>query len=584
MKIRLIAICACAFLLVANISAQDIGRSIERIGKIKENKFSINGGVQLSADGYSASGIDARQDNLQWRAQANLRLNFMGFSAPFSFAFSEANATFNLPSYTFAGISPTYKWATVHAGDRSMAFSRYTMSGISFRGAGISLEPGNFHFSGFYGKLNRGLASDLNAVGELNGLYDRTGYGLRTGYAGKNTAAYLNFFGADDDDDGTPPITALNEALKPTANKVISLELRQRLAKRLTLSGEFAHSAFNADQNAPALATGEMNAKNELFGLFKPNETTTTGQAYNIAANAVFDNFGLQARYERITRNFRTLGALFFNNDTESITAGLNRSFLENKLSVIVNAGLERTDLEKLGQQSTDRIIGSVNISYMPNAKWMFGGGYSNFRNDTKLRARTDLAVPIDSIFLAQVNQTIQANVIRQLGSDLRPANLRFLLQHQRANSIINEVVMENANSQVTVASVSYSSGNPEVGWQYNVGLTANLTEISAFTNRSVAPTVGLSRNFLDGKATSYLQSAFSFQSRNGDANQIFNLSLGGSYRLESSHRLGLRASHLNRIGGGGNDPGFSEWYGSISYGYSFGGKIGGKKNSADNE
>jgi hypothetical protein len=220
----------------------------------------------------------------------------------------------------------------------------------------------------------------------------------------------------------------------------------------------------------------------------------------------------------------------------------------------------------------------------MPNDKWMLGGGYSNFRNDTKLRAQTDLNVPIDSIFLAQVNQTLQANVIRQLGSDLRPANLRFLLQYQRANSIINEEVMENANSQVTVASVNYSSGNAEVGWQYNVGLTANLTEISTFTNRSVAPTVGLSRSFLDGQLRSYLQSALSFQSRNGESNQIFNLSFGGSYRLQSSHQLSLRASHLNKFGGGDADPAFSEWYGSISYGYSFGGKIDGKKNSADNE
>ena len=150
-----------------DLKAQDVEQAVKRVGKIGEERLNITGGIQLNNQLYSSTGIDARRDNWQWGIRANLNLSFLGMSAPFSVAFSDANTNYRLPSYTFVGLSPTYKWATLHLGDRSLAFSRYTMSGISFRGVGFTLEPGRWYASGFYGRLNRALSSDLDAVGDL---------------------------------------------------------------------------------------------------------------------------------------------------------------------------------------------------------------------------------------------------------------------------------------------------------------------------------------------------------------------------------------------------------------------------------
>lgn len=79
------------------------------------------------------------------------------------------------------------------------------------------------------------------------------------------------------------------------------------------------------------------------------------------------DKTGLQADYERVTRGFRTLGALFFNNDSERITAGASRSFLEGKLNLAANGGLERTNLDTEEEESTDRIIASLTANYRPS-------------------------------------------------------------------------------------------------------------------------------------------------------------------------------------------------------------------------
>lgn len=565
----------------SGLYGQDLEAVSNRLSKLKEQKLSITGGIQLFGQTYSASGITARRDDFQWGARANLNLGFLGFNAPFSFVFSEANQNFNLPAYTFAGISPRYKWATLHAGDRSMSFSRYTLGGISFRGVGLQLEPGRFQVAGFYGKLNRALAADLNSVGNLNGFYDRIGHGLRIGYGGRKTAVFANYFSASDEQDGLPIATELNQTLLPTANKVVSTEVRQMLGKRVTLSGEFAHSAFNADQNAVDLPNDERDFGNELFGLFNPNESTLTGQAYNLGLNYVHDKFGVQGRYERITRGFRTLGSLFFNNDTENITLGFNRTLMAGKLNLFVNGGLERTNLDAEENESTDRLIGSLNVTYRPSEDWIYTGSYSNFRNDTKLRARTDLTIPVDSIFLAQVNQSANLTILRQLGTEQRPSSLRLLLQHQRANSVINDEVNDMANSRVSILALNYAGGNPELGWQWNTGLALNLTEIGGINNRSISPTLGINRNFLNNALATYLQMALGFYQQGDDGNQVFNLSFGGSYRLLNSHRIGLRATHLNRFGSAMASRNFNEWYASLNYGFNFGGALGGKRSTA---
>ncbi len=558
--------------------AQDVGNVLGRLGKLKEQQLSITGGINLNGQWYQANGIEARRDNFQWRGSANLNLSFLGVNAPFSFVFSDANNNFNLPAYSFAGISPRYKWATLHAGDRSLSFSRYTLGGISFRGVGLQLEPGKFQVATFYGKLNRALAADLNAVGNLNGLFERTGHGLRIGYGGRKTAIFTNYFSATDDNTGLPPISELGSSLSPTANKVVSLEGRQMLGKRVSLTGELAHSVFNGNQNANRLGDQDRNFGNTLFGLFTPNEATFTGQAYNFGANYNANNFGLQGRYERITRGFRTLGSLFFNNDTENITLGANRTFLKGKLNLFVNGGLERTNLDAQELEVTDRLIGSLNVNYRPSDQWMYSASYSNFRNDTKLRAQTDITAPVDSIFLAQVNQNANLTILRQLGTEQRPASLRLMAMHQRANSVINDEVNEMANSRVNILALNYAAGVADQGWQWNAGLTFNQTAVGTINNRSLSPTLGLNRNFLNNSLATYLQTALGFFQQAGDSNQVFNLSFGGNYRLRSSHRLGLRITHLNRFGSELATRNFSEWYTALNYGFNFGGAIGKKQ------
>jgi hypothetical protein len=559
------------------------GQNLENLGStLRSEGLNITGNLQLSNQTYWASGIAPRRDGMMTMVRAGLNFRFLGFSAPFSMVFSDQNANFNLPSYTFLGISPRYKWATLHAGDRNMNFSKYTMSGISFRGVGLELNPGKFQAAFFYGRLNRALANDLNAAGNLNDFYQRKGMGARIGYGDQNSAYYLNFFSARDNADAFPD-TELGERLRPTDNMVLSLQARQRIGKRLSINGELAHSVYNQDQNAEPLANEDIRFINKMLGLFRPNQSLLSGQAYNIGLQYNLGQTGLQAAYERIDRGYRTLGALFFNNDTENITAGLNRTFFNNSLQVFVNGGLERVNLDDQEQESTDRLIASANLSYRPSDRWFFSGMYGNFRNDTKLRVRTDLTVPVDSIFLAQVNQTANITALRQLGSAERPASMQFLLNHQRAGNVVNDTVMNSAQSRFTTASLSFSAGSP-TNLQWNTGLTLNFIELGAIRSRSFAPILGLNKSLLNNALTLNFNSGLSFFRMAGsEDNKVFNLNIGGNYQLRNSHRLGLSAMHIRRFGSADAVRNFHEWYGQLNYGYNFGGKIGGGSSNNQN-
>ncbi|MEM9928294.1 MAG: hypothetical protein AAF840_00620 [Bacteroidota bacterium] len=566
--------------LTSSLSGQDVGKSLERLGRLSEQQLNITGGIRFNTNFYATSGFNERRDPFQWTARARLNFNFLGVNAPFTFAFSDANQVFNLPSYTFTGISPRYKWATLHAGDRSLNLSRFTMSGISFRGAGIELEPGRFRFAAFSGVLNRALLKDLNAVGNLNGYFQRNAWGGRIGYEGNTGAVTLALFSANDDDENNPLTTAGN-LLTPLANKVVSLSGRQAVGKKLAIRAELAHSATNTDKTAPALNASEQSTSNRLLGLFTPNQSIITGQALDLSANYSLKKSNLNFGYERINRGFRTLGALFFNNDSERFTTGLSRSFFAGKLNLIANGGLERLNLDAQDNQTTDRIIASLTANYRPTDRWNLNGTYSNFRNDTKLRGRTDLVNPVDSIFLAQLTQSLSGTLTRTFGAKERPAVLTFALNHQRANNIINDEVNPTSMTRFTNAMLGFTAGDPAGGLRYDAAISTSFTMLAGFNSRTFSPSAGVSNSFLNNQLTTAVRTALSlvtvpdFPERD---NTVFNLALTAGYKLRNAHTLNASVNYINRFGAEQDIRNFNEWYGSLAYGFRFGGKLFGAK------
>ena len=143
--IFLLALLIMSFILIQHVSAQDLS-------DLKNTKpFAITGNVGVNTSFYSVSGIPDRQAPFAYGVNASATMTLFGIAMPFSFSWYNNNkAGFHQPFNQF-GISPTYKWLTLHLGYRNLSFSEFTLSGYTFLGAGVEAKPGKFRLGRLVG-------------------------------------------------------------------------------------------------------------------------------------------------------------------------------------------------------------------------------------------------------------------------------------------------------------------------------------------------------------------------------------------------------------------------------------------------
>jgi len=535
----------------------------------QQNPFQVNGGLNLSNNFYYSNGIQPRRDALLWRAHANLNLSFGGLNAPFSMAFSDANQQFNLPAYTFIGISPTYKWATLHLGDRSLNFSRYTLNSINFRGVGFELRPGKFYVSGMYGRLSRAFAEDFLSQQSLDPAYRRIGYGAVGGIAGDGYDYKVIFFGAHDDPFSIPnPVQRL---VLPSSNRVLSVQGLQRISGKFQAEVELARSGFNQDVRMEDLLVDGRGIANTVVGTFRPNASAILGNALRTKLNYLGKGMSLNVGYERIDPGFRTMGALFFLSDVEYYTAGFNKSFFNNTLSIFTNAGIERTNITDYRNNGTQRWVGALTMNYSPGRKWGINANYSNFQNTSKLRAFSEPGALVDSIILAQTTQSINLSVTRQLESSAdKNSSITLAFARQEAQSIMGDIIQTDSRTTFLNGSLMYALNKPLSFLRMHGGINVNHTLIADMDNWIFSPTLGVNKGLLNNKVQVHVRTAYNYIWVNAEeSSSIFNIGTGASYHLDPSNSFALQINWINRSASS-SFSGFRELFGQVSYVHRF--------------
>ena len=530
--------------------------------------LNINGALNLSNRFYQSTGINARRDALQWRLFAALNLEYGSIAAPFSIAISDANRQFNLPAFSFVGISPTYKWGTLHLGDRSLDFSKYTLNSINFRGVGFELRPSGWYFGGMYGRLRRASAEDFSSQQMLDANFRRVGYGLKAGYAGKGYDYRIIYFGAHDDPNSLPQIS--DQLILPSSNGILSLQGTHRLGRAFRLEAEIAQSNFNNDVRIDTRLTEGNALSNSLLGLFRPNSSLTKGFAGNAKLHYQFNSLGANIGYERIDVGFRTMGALFFLSDVEYYTVGLNKVFTKQKVSIFSNIGIENTNVSDFRANGTRRLVGSVQGAYTPTDKWSINTTYSNFQNTSKLRTFSDPTLPIDSIILAQTTETFSLALTYNLGSKNTPQTISLTGTYQEANSIQDDIILADRTSEFINSAIMYTYMKPASELRFSAILNYNLTNIGEFRNTVIAPTIGVNKGLLQRKLL--LDTRFSYNqifTGNGTSTSALNAYGGVTYQFS---KVSLTTFSINWIQRSSNEvlSGFSELFGQIAYSYRF--------------
>ena len=571
-------------MLVPSLQAQDVEGFFSDISsRIASRDFlrtTGNAGANIGYDYFDDQGSGARPrvPQFNWNMNAGLNFDFLGIKAPFNAAISNRNTLYNLPSYSFLGISPTYRWITLHGGDRSMTFSPYSLSGVNFRGGGIELRPKKFYLGLMSGRLRRARIQDAGSIQDIETVFKRYGQGVKAGYDNQEGTSFTaSLFSSADRLQIDPTQLDTSITARPEKNMVLTLGGGHQFSKFLRFETEWARSVLTRDDTSPLLdnPTGAV----RLFGLFKPRVSTTAANAFRakIGLSPKFGKIGLQ--YERIDPEYRTHGSLFFQNDLENFTASFSAPLFDNKLTLSTNVGLQRNDLDNSSAANNNRFIGSLNLNYTVSDRINTSLSLSNFTATNRYKAIAVDNLLVDSIVLAQTQQSI--DVTTSVLLDAKGTNaLVFSGGYQRAALIRDEVIDPTQTSKFSMFLMSFAHQPEESPSSFSASVLVHRNANPDLNITTVGPTAGYNRkifgengtfNLMAGYQLAFTQFGPAFPGIENSSDGVLQLSLGGSYKLGKKQTFNVSTSFINAAGSEAG-PGYSDLRLNAGYGFSFGG------------
>lgn len=529
-----------------------------KIVKLAKDNVKISGGIGGMGTMYHATGIVSQRDPYFWQLNANVNIQIGSVSIPFSAVLNQQERSFTQPFNQY-GLSPKYKWITVHAGYRSLKFSDFSLSGNQFLGVGVELNPekGIVRGKAVYGRFARavdGYFTDGKVVGEPS--FERWGWGgiVEVGTTKNNVGVVL--FRAKDDRHSISEF-ANDATIKPGENMVFGLTTNQKLSKKVTLKGEIDWSAYTKDTRVEETVLEGYTYLNNI-PLFYANATSSFNKAIKADLNYNEKLYRLGLSYRRVDPEYTTMGSVYLNNDFEDIQAKASFRMFKNKLTIGGSGGLQRNNLNEDKASEMLRLISSINATFTINPSWMISGTFANFNSQSHMT----IVNTLDTMRYAQVTQNANVQVIYGKAND--KVRNGFSLGGNYQNAKVNGV----DNSTLYNTSASYQLGLLKSGFNFNLGLNAARNENEQYAVSTLGPVVSLNKRFLSGKLNASLaSSSLKTFIDDVDSGFIINFKANCSYRINRHHNVNLNGS---LIGKNVNSTRTQETIVSLGYNYSF--------------
>lgn len=467
----------------------------------------------------------------------NLQLNpvVYGFSMPISVSFADNRFSYSQPFSRFS-IQPTYKWITAYIGRTSMEMHPYGLSGHQFDGVGISLQPAGFplKFMAMYGRLEKARADSVgareNSFQPLSS-YKRSGYAFKADFEHKGQKVGVHFFRAADKASSLPAWARKNMA--PQANNVVALDFSFTLYKDLYLQGQAGFSHYISDLSAEK--TGRNHRHN-------PSASWSTALKAGLAYK------WLNLAYERISPEYRTMGAYYFNQDFENLVLSFAHTF--SFVDLRAEIGWQHDDLKASKQNRTDRVVGSAYANFRINENFTTSANYSNFTSYTQSKP-IDLTRPDDPFV-----QDFDTVPFRQISQQAQWVfTFRTSPQARRAQEAGVDFSYQSSRLSVQQDFSDYLYGNLRHSIVLNgdYRLQSALSVSTRLDRRQgqkqplrygIGPSVSLSKSFLEktllaSASCSYYIDMCAKQAESG----IWGMRLNLSYTLKKAHHFDLNLS-----------------------------------------
>jgi hypothetical protein len=540
-------------LICINAGSQDL----EGMGFKKG--INATGGISLSTIVYNTNDSAARRDPFQMILTGNLNLNIFGYDAPFSFTYSNSQRSYTQP-FNRLCFTPQYEWIRAYIGQTSMSFSPYTLSGHSFKGAGVELTPGPLRFAVMAGQLRKAVKYDPLKEASSVPSYKRMGYGMKLGYEKGSSGILLNIFSAKDDANSIDPPSG-KLFVQPLKNLAAGISARTLVFDRLVLEGEYSLSNLNT---IPGKIGDDSLASN-------PASSGRKYDAYSLSAGYQSETGSLMVKYERVAPEYQSLGAYYFNNDLENITFSPAIRFLDGRFSFSGNAGIQRNNLDESRESTTKRFVGAGNINLILNERLNFNVNYSNFSTYTNRKPLEDpfFRDNMDSLNFYQITNQYGGSVNYTFGSDEAPGNFMVFTYYQEANE-----KNEGNGSGFLSGNISYA----KTFTQYDLSVSFNYNLNSSKTNEMNSlyhgPGVTVVKAITDKKMHVSLNSNYNINKVNDRRGSpvlstSLNLKFTPKNTSQGKHNITGSLNWVQRFHSAMNDS-RRELTGTVNYSYAF--------------
>ncbi len=422
-QIRSCLMSMCIFLF-STLAAQDLANLDMK------NPVRLSSGIAVQTSFYSVSEIPYRRQPFNWSLSGTPVLHLYGMSMPFSFYVSNQQLGFQQPFNQF-GISPRYKWITGHLGYSSVRFSDYTLAGRRFLGAGAEMNPGRLRLGFVYGRFQKPVEQDsvVQATpqgylsGVPNGAFARKGYAVKVGIGkDKNFFDLVYMRAADDTNSLNLPLSL--ETLAPERNQAMGFRHRFSGKSGLYWESDAALSFYTRNDQAEPLDTNDIPLF--LYRWFDPKLTSQLTYAANSRLGLDGKNVKSSIRYRRISRDFKTMGAYYFQTDLEEYALQVGTGLWKKRLQLRGNIGIQRNNLGEQRQHTTRRVIASLYAGAQITRRLRSDVLFSNFG----ITQRPTLMGLSDSIRIDQVLQSWQISANYQIPSS-RPQSVTLQFNTQ---------------------------------------------------------------------------------------------------------------------------------------------------------
>lgn len=540
-------------------------------GLAGKKAITYSGGIDVRGIGYSVSGIAPRRNPLSYLISGNAAITIKGLSLPFSFQFSEQQRDFRQPFNQF-GISPSYKWVRVHLGYRNLSYSRYTLDGHQFLGAGFDLTPGKLRISAMWGRFLKAVQEDTSKqLQQYNNsypyaAYDRFGYAVKIGFGSPKNYFDLSFLKAKDRV-GSVAVSPQEQYVQPGENACLGLRTHLSFLKRFTFDVDAGISAYTRDVRAELVPVGESGLGGFAKSILQPRISTSAYYAGDATLAYKDKLFGLAIKYGYLLPDYKSMGMYYMQTDVERITLIPSFNNKRRTLQLQASIGKEHDNLEKKKLSQTDRIVGSFNCNISPKPNYGLSITYANYGITQKAGTKS----LSDTTRLDQVTHSIVATPRYTLQRPDAIHSFVYLFCDQTLNDN-NKFNSQQFNMTTINNTLSYNLYLNKSGVGINASLYTVNTKLAVGNTSSAGGTLGLSKAFLKNALSSAAALNYSANTFNGQQDGS-TLQLNTNHVFAVSRKSRFKADALftlNESKSGAVNRSFREFLLTIGYSYLF--------------